>query len=294
MQTECVWYTNVEGINPIDMYTGMISAQQRAKTPVAVGASIGSQMYFFNFSVECKETIYVKNYYDSTIDDDILAKIDVAVAFLNTVYNEYCLYFEVDGPPTFYAEAGVEICGYGATRGCKEVSSNCGSDCSQHHKNVDRIAGELMEKWEPNHIVVMWSNVEHSGFYCYEDSLGNHATVGMTPALVSPFNVPGNEDYLPVVQILTIDDGEANEDMAVKLAHEVAHTLGLLEIRNDAYGDGISDHVYGGSAECIMGVIDSARIYDMLVGGQSAFCDYCKQKLHEEIDEVDLYEPREG
>ena len=77
-------------------------------------------------------------------------------------------------------------------------------------------------------------------------------------------------------------------------AHEVAHTLGLVEIRNDAYGDGISDHVYGGSAECIMGGIDSARIYDMLVDGQSAFCDYCKQKMHEEIDEVDLYEPREG
>lgn len=87
----------------------------------------------------------------------------------------------------------------------------------------------------------------------------------------------------------------ATVTMATQLPEAIAaHTLELLEVRQNAYGDVDQYHGSEQNVICIMAAIGAATKKEIFDGHLSAFCDYCKQKMHEEIDEVDLYEPREG
>jgi hypothetical protein len=86
------------------------------------------------------------------------------------------------------------------------------------------------------------------------------------------------------------------------LAHEVAHTLGLKEIYDNAYGDdsivdGTTWHNNGTeeSNMCIMKryeYYDTSELFTQTVDGQaSALSEYCIAKLHTKaIKDSDLYE----
>lgn len=275
------------------MDSGEITGNKRALSQYGVGITIDGKTYIFYFTGICRETIKVKNYYDSTVDIDIINLIDEAVAFLNDVYNdEFYLYFEMDGIPQHYSQAGVDICPRGCDKECKGsiiASKDCGDVCSEHHKNVDRIAKEAYENlWERNHVVVLWSDLEYTGVYCYGES---HESVGTIAAAVSPFGQAGLTTYLPIIQILVVNDGDRTNDMAVNLAHEVAHTLGLQEVRNGFY-ENAGDHTSDGKT-CIMGVLNETE-RGIIVNGDvdvdvEPLCEFCVQQLKEEIAD-DVYE----
>jgi len=277
----------------LNMYTGQVTGQQRAKTVVPVGKRINGTRYLVEITLICRETIYIKNYYDSTVDSTLLDLIDDATDLLNNVYNEdFFLYFEMDGLPQNLVDAGVDVCPRGATHQCTQF--DCGADCAEHHKNVNRIAEELLlPRWEKNHIVVMWSDVEKSGYYCYGSTETGHPGVGLgVPAITTPYGT-GAESiaFWPIIQILSLGNYRTNSAaISLILAHEVAHTLGLQEIYMDAYNDGIEDHGRNGDAVCLMTKLDQKELAYYQAHAALPLCDYCRGKVHDEIDGVDLFE----
>ena len=307
----CEWFAYFSNSNPMDRYTGEVEGVKRGSDSYYVSTEIEDVEYRFPFTVICRETIVVKNYYDSTIaGTDLINKIDAAVAFLNDVYNdEFYLYFEMDGIPQYYSQAGIDICPYGAERDCYcpfwPFAEDCGADCSIHHKNVHRIANELYENaWERNCVVVMWSNSPY-GTFCYEQDDGTHTALN---ALGVTTLIEENGEYIhqPIIQMLNINrienpnlDGiEGYDDvmlMSIVLAHEVAHTLGLDEIYTNDYGDDIQ-HDEDTSLEsfmCIMELLDFddiAYFYECIKeGALPGLCEYCVSKLADEIAD-DVYE----
>lgn len=291
----CTWYTNTDEINPVNMYTGQVTGQQRAATVVPVGKLINETRYLVEINLICRETIYVKNYYDSTVDSALLDQIDDAVDFLNKVYNEdFFLYFEMDGLPQSYGRAGVDICPYGSGAACKSSiipSQDCGTICMNHHKNVIRIATEAYDNlWERNHIIVLWSDCEYTGVYCTGMDGSDHLTLTGIAVTIRPDT---SSDRLPIVQMIKNHDSNFShvikEYISITLAHEVAHTLGLGEIYNDSYGDNITDHKSSDGTCCIMAKLHADELINIYTNEQP-LCDYCTQKLQNVEIHNDVYE----
>ena len=68
--------------------------------------------------------------------------------------------------------------------------------------------------------------------------------------------------------------------MAVILAHEIAHTLGLGEVNENEYGDAAL-HEGADGMQCIMEGLHYSTIYTLSTSGTSALCDDCRDKLHQ-------------
>ena len=278
--------------------TGSLTGLCRGSAIVSLLVNIDGVTYSAKTAVNVIETISVVNLYDSTIagDDSILDYIDEAVTFLNTVYkDDFYLNFVMAGEASQYTNA-VDECPYGASGACSE--SGCGSDCIQHHKNTVSIAHELYYGyWAQNRVVVMWSNSPLNTF-CYDDS-GNHNTHSCFGLNYSVRN--GNSDFepIPVIQILTINNFSLGSDygtssieayMATVLAHEIAHTLGLQEVYDNAYSDG-EDHAGEEGMQCIMEYAHGNSMDKLYESGQNALCLYCREKLRLETpDNKNAYE----
>ena len=281
---------------------GSIYASKRGEGVVTATATSGSLQYALTVNVTSVETIYVKNYYDSTYSGNTekINKISTAVSFLNNVYyEEFYLKFEMDGPPVQYEYAGVDIC----PNGSNECNGTCGTLCLMHHKNVFRIADELYTNYfEPNHIVVMWSDSEENVF-CDSTSEAHSATDVFACVIWL------GEHPIPVIQVLRNDPLNEKESMAINLAHEVAHTLGLKEIYLNKYND--DEECIATNSEgkiihttrhacmikndyCIMknyNCNDQEMLYFLAVNDvESALCDYCIDKLHTRAISEDVYE----
>lgn len=269
--------------------SGNIAATKRGTTTITVSVTIDDQRYQEQFTLFVQETISVINLIDSTITDDIYALIDDAVAFLNDVYQErFFLHFILDGAPYLYPLAAVDECPHGSEEDC---DNTCSRDCSQHHKNVNRIADELYQRfWERNHIVVVWSNCQNR-LFCYEADNGIHS-LSSAVALVTPYNSsPGYKDFQPIIQLLRIDGNTPEEQrvfMSSVLAHEVAHTLGLQEIYTNFYGDVEESH--GGNSEINCFMRGWASKNWEIFQEDILLCPYCAEKLEGEIADRDLYE----
>ena len=193
---------------------------------------------------------------------------------------------------TAFGWRGIDIC----PNGVNDCNSTCGSSCKSHHKNVFRIAEELYnEYFDANHIVVLWSD-SIAANYC-----GSRSDLHF-PAIAIALTVTLEKHPSPIVQVFSNVPNNEIESMSINLAHEVAHTLGLKEIYNNAYED---DPIVNGTTwhddetdrynMCIMrsyGAYDAPKLYSQTLDSQaSALCDYCIGKLHTEaIQDRDLYE----
>jgi len=287
------------------MYTGQVTGQQRAKTVVPVGKRINGTRYLVEITLICGETIYVKNYYDSTVDSTLLDLIDDAIEFLNSVYNaDFFLYFEMDGLPQTYSGIGIDACPHGSSAQCSILGNGCDTLCKKHHKNINAIGTEALEKlWERNHVVVFWSDAPSTGIFCYDipnsddepQSSSIHLGVG-GDGVTAPHG-HATEDHIafwPVIQITKIGVlGNARmQKMSIILAHEIAHTLGLQEIYMDWYNDELSDHKILGETICIMAPFSTDTAGNILTADKP-LCDYCTGKLlNIEIDD-NVYELKE-
>lgn len=275
---------------------GNLVAGERGIAAITASATDGSTQYTFQMTVTSIETIYVKNYYDSTYvgNTEKINNIYTAVEFLNLTYTDtFQLRFVMDGAPVQYADAGVDICPLGT----EDCTTSCGESCLTHHKNIFRIALEMYNNYfERNHVVVMWSDSPEETF-CVSNSTAHSVN---EDALAATIWVDG--EPLPVVQVLRNEEASDNGEvsMAINLAHEVAHTLGLKEIYFNEYGDdepvgenNTVHSVYDDDYRCIMkyynGYYPPALYYEVLGGDESALCNYCIEKLKTEVP-LDAYE----
>ena len=276
--------------------TGKLEGKNRGRVNISVSATLDGAVYTQSFDMIVRETISVINVMDSTISDEIYNDISGAVNFLNEIYDAYFLHFVSDGAPYLDPWAAVDNCPHGNEIDC---DNDCGDLCDNHHFNVNRIAEDLYERfWRKNAVVVMWSNSPFNVFcWCYEraGTLGgivhSHQPLGAYAVQSLSKNSDGELIPMPVVQMININNGVTFGEnctqlqlMAIVLAHEVAHTLGLEEMYdNPDYPDhdGADTKML-----CIMEAIrDENRDHlstfyqQIMLDGVTAFCSTCLNKL---------------
>ena len=293
------WSTNgsVASVNAL----GKVTANKRGVAEITVSATVGNSTTSFVIDVTSIETVYVKNYYDKTLEGNstLLGYIDDAVVFLNKVFkSDFHLEFVSDGNPTRYADAATDICGNYENTPCQFPNSNCTSivDCDDHHKNINRIADEAYQRcFERNHVVVLWSN-NKPGLFC--ENKGGHTLVYALAATQS-FIFADHVQHQPVVQVFTINQYDTtgmtkvapdNICMSLVLAHEIAHTLEMYEMYNWH-----EDHTpeQGREFGCIMNQYDPEKAEDfygdIMAGRDTALCETCTAILTGQIMD-DVYE----
>ena len=284
------WTSTAPSVATVNSETGAVTAVGRGTTKIRATNSRASNTV--EFTVKVFETIYVKNFYDSTalyIKDTV----PTAVAFLNHAFSEeFYLRFEMDGVNISLSPSGVDECPYGKEQPCAD---SCSEACRDHHKNVHRIANYLYSRFfEKNYVTVMWNDREPKT-YCravgYSEVLGYpgaHTPLDMIALVTLEDAIP-----IPVVQFLAIQKASAygsckvDEFISLSLAHEIAHTLGLQEVYFNAYGD-YENHDSKSGGLCVMTngpAANASEFYQQVLSGESAFCDYCLSKLHSEIPE---------
>lgn len=213
---------------------------------------------------------YVVNYYESSLLSPIThsilstdeADITNAVEFLNAVYNDFGISFELDGSPIYYENAISDDCPNSS--GCTDES--CGSDCrGQHHNNIRRISDQLYEDDRENsHVYVMWTKKSRNTFCKTENGVHKpNSYLGV---------VYGDR---PVVFMMS---GSKNQkSKALILAHEIAHTLGLPDVYDNPGHDVENDYV------CVMEKYYSAEANEfyteILDGSALPFCPSCTSSL---------------
>ena len=74
--------------------------------------------------------------------------------------------------------------------------------------------------------------------------------------------------------------------MAILLAHEIAHTLGLQEVYKGAYGNATAHNV---DMTCIMAKGHYDKVNVLYGSGEAALCSDCRGYLQDEIPD-DTYE----
>ena len=294
------WSSNNPTYVAVDEDTGRITAHKRGDATLTITAWSGAAEYTAQVYIASIETIYVKNYYDSTIagNTEIIQNISAAVDFLNRVYqDEFNLRFMMDDLPEQYGNAAVDICDNRNQHYCTYSNeTNCSALCTSHHKNVHRISSELYPSVN-NTVAVMWSNCKE-GIFC-ESINGVHTTKETDLALVTFEEVDGERIHAPVVQFLTINQNqlltgfEQNQIfMSITLAHEIAHTLGMSDVYNNSYYPNVTVHTNYATVPCIMAYFDQANaenFYQSIQNGTSAFCADCIELLHSEMVE-NVYE----
>ena len=294
------WSSNSPTCIAVDENTGDVTALKRGDATLTFTAWSGAAEYTAQVYIASIETIYVKNYYDSTVagNTEVIQNISIAVGFLDIVYrDEFNLRFVMNGSPEQYNDAAVDICDNGDRHYCTYSNeTNCSALCTGHHKNVHRIANELYPSVS-NTVVVMWSNCKE-GIYC-ESLDGVHITKEIELALVTFEEVGNMRMHAPVVQFLTINQNQLIRDygsddvfMAIILAHEIAHTLGVNDVYNNSYYPDVTVHTNYASVQCIMAYFDQANaenFYQSIQNGTSAFCTDCIELLHSEMVE-NVYE----
>lgn len=280
------WLTGNSEVATVDS-DGDITTLCRGKINITVRAYANGVAYSHYCTIIVYETVYITNLYDSTITEDSLIHgyIDDAVQFLNTIYEDSLyLHFVMDGDPLQYENAAVDICSRGRNVDCH--ANYCAPNCKEHCKNVNRISKELYETWEPNHVIVFWSN---SPSYVFCEFEYNQHSPTEALAQVAKIEYDNGEEISPsVIQIYSINQYDINLTggyrgnelavMSVLLAHEIAHTLELGEQYIYA------SHEHEGQMQCIMEGLDMQYLdsfYSSIQNLETAFCDDCIAKLED-------------
>ena len=280
---------------------GKVSVNERGTGKITVSATVGSATNSYIIDIASIETIYVRNFYDKSLEDNsvLLGYVDDAVSFLNSAFRaDFYLNFVSDGTPTRYIDAATDICNNHEDYPCQFPFTNCTSitNCDNHHKNINRIGEEAYQRYfVRNHVVVLWSN-NIPGLFCVNE--GGHTLVDAMAA--TPFDLDSSPTrLLPVVEILNINHYNTtglsqvapdNICMALVLAHEIAHTLEMYEMYSWH-----EDHtpVPGRQYRCIMNMYDTTQaedFYNEIIDGKyTALCETCTGIL-DDLILADVYE----
>jgi len=271
-------------------YTIRAQIHQNSNLVLAVGAGLNVngihvEQRAYTEDNDCRDlwcfeniTYSLVNYYDSTFADPVLiAHIAIANSFVNTVYlKKFNVKFIMDGAASRYANAIADQCLLGNNAACTD--DDCGSKCSEsHHKNLYEISRQLHDdSREDNHIYIMWSN-RLLNAYCYEEELtdGIYQHI-INDALANVWN------HWPVVHFMGFGDSRwalPECSMALILAHEIAHTMGMDEVYDNPGHDQHNAYV------CIMEHYEEEyanKYYEKILSGdKEPFCESCKETLCE-------------
>ncbi len=217
-----------------------------------------------------KKVISYVNYYDSTFVDNaqLIQNIEIANSFSNLVFSRhYNIGMHMDGVASQYATV-IDSCSTGTNNSC--MNSTCGSDCcTEHHKNCWVVSNQLYNsEREDDHIYIMWTNRRYAT-YC-DASSGKHLPVSWIAVVCGK---------RPVIHFMTINGDETIKlaCMALNLAHETSHTLGMDDVYNNP-GHDVRDETM-----CLMEKFDPSSAYDfyqnVLAGYAKPFCDSCDEAL---------------
>ena len=191
-----------------------------------------------------------------------------ANSFSNLVFSRhYNIGMHMDGVASQYATV-IDSCSTGTNNSC--INSTCGSDCcTEHHKNCWVVSNQLYNSTrEDDHIYIMWTNRRYTT-YC-DASSGKHLSVSWIAVVCGK---------RPVIHFMTINGDETIKlaCMALNLAHETSHTLGM----DDVYNNPGHDVRY--ETMCLMEKFDPSSAYDfyqnVLAGYAKPFCDSCDEAL---------------
>lgn len=217
-------------------------------------------------------SVMITNYYDSTFsgNNTLISNIYEANSFANTVFSELCgIKLLMQGGATQLLSASADQCNHGPNEPCS--TADCGSNCSNHHKNCYKISTQLYDPSLINTIRIMWSNRDY-GTYCDTEN-GSHHTV-------SWIGVVYNDR--PVVQFLTLSgstDEERAACMFLVLVHEISHTFGMPDVYDEP------DHGVSGDFVCVMERFKPNYAWDYYQNildsnsGASAFCESCEKAV---------------
>ena len=260
----------------VNQSTGSITALSKGTALVKASNSYGSIDLYITVTGSTTTDFTFINHYDASfmIDPDLVGYIDDAVAFVNTVYQrEFGVSFSSSTDPYYRAESIIDQCPLEVYNSCHYENNECEGMCNSfHHKNIYRISDHLYSSTIlQDHVVVLWSDCDNIS-YCMNDKYV-FSELGAIVACVL-YN-------RPTIHMMTIDDTDDNRlpCMAINLAHEFAHTVGM----DDKYTDPSHSTV---SWNCIMEGYDgrdTVRLWEyyesLKSGATEAFCSSCKAEL---------------
>ena len=227
-----------------------------------------------------KATIPIQIMYDESVeyDDEFVSAYTEAFEFVNKVYSEnFGIEFEVLPTPIIY-NTGCQYHNSSCSISC-QIENTATIPCTEHHKNIFRIADEIYEMTERGGICVLFSDRDIS-VYC--EGLYSQHIVNTALAVVC-------RGY-PIVQILRLSEHGDYADadyLKFQLVHEIAHTFGMP----DVYGY-LLDHKGGymdrqGGMLCFMSECNFSYyrsfVSDVEQNTSAAFCSYCKEHITDYI-----------
>ena len=178
------------------------------------------------------------NYYDSTYvgNDFLIQTIQEANIFARDMMAKYFGVPFLIETATFYEGALQDECD-------SENCANCGDDCSaDHHKNIDRIADQLLENKEERHVYAMWST-RRSDQFCQELTSGHSVFDTKYTGMVTITSF----GPIPVIHLFGINYSYVSETVAEEnvkrtnyismvkhnFLHELSHTFGMEDVNDD-------------------------------------------------------------
>ena len=230
----------------------------------------------------------VFNYYDDSFPSTIRSYISGAIDFVNNAFTYsghsedylevYDRIFVDTGFRRNYVLYDDHYTGCSHSDGCVYDADYCGLDCTNHHKNLERISTTLDAMNQENTLQVLWTD-QPAGFFCSIDDVNTYHTPRNYFALVREDALTGM--HRQVIHMMNIPESSyenVRASMALLLTHEVAHTLGMEEAFNDPnHNKDLDDW------ECVMEKYDYNGMYSfynaIYRGEQLPFCEDCIESL---------------
>ena len=238
-----------------------------------------------------------RHFYDSATFSSKTSYINSAVSLVNHIcmFNFPALATSTtDYPISVDYCSGLNNCPTGLERPCL-ASWSCGGNVD-HHKDIENISDNLLawrtrnygrDNENMGHIVVLWTDYDGGIFCHYHKDLDSGIYVH--EYLDSLGNVSYGRPVIQIMNICTSNSSHYTPHMGILLAHELAHSIGLV----DQYEPSSSAvHGPGNTMNCIMdyfadqAIEDGRTVYPavefrnrFVTDYDLAFCDNCDEQL---------------
>ena len=236
------------------------------------------------------KAFYIDNHYDESIlyqvdgtfHNSIRQRITSANNFATQVYESLGVRVESSGNSMLQTGLLAESCPRGDLLPCDE-------NCDMAHKDIREMASEVYYELprKNNHLSVLWADRPSSVYTDRNDPLPDNA---------SAYHWDSYDVDYPSIAFLSISKRIPNEItdretlkaiMAVILAHEVAHALGLYEASLLTDENGNEIHTTAMEVECMMNYMelhDLKEFYNAaLLKEVPYFCEDCTAYLEDSI-----------
>ena len=228
-----------------------------------------------------EQAISYINYYDATFSDntELLNNIPEANEFASfTFWNFFNVAIHMKSEAVYYSTTA-DDCPEGESVPC---SNDCGTNCyDEHHKNGLVISDQIFnDNRQADTIYILWTNHPMHTFCTLDQQTSSHKTVDWIAV------VYGSRPVIHFMNICGNNRRARIACMALNLAHETAHTLGMRDVYDDEGHDSENTYV------CIMERFDQNTAYayyqDILNGTAEPFCQSCMEEMREHTSHITI------